>query len=917
MRSVRLFTCALTIVSTCSFLRADSVPVYRIDTFAGAFSLGDGGPATSAALLQPEFVRFDSAGNLYITDISNYRIRKVAPNGIITTVAGNGASTLPADGSQALQTGLGVVRAIAISPAGILHFVSETLATPQIASVYRINQDGSITRIAGGGTASPGDGGTATLAKLGRIRGMIFDPQGNLYFSDFVNQVVRKVTVGGIITTIAGTGVSGNTGDGAAATSARLNSPRGLAFDSAQNLYIGTLVGVRKIGADGKISTFAGNGASGSSGDGGAATSASVLAWDIAFDAAGSLYICENTNARIRKVTADGKINAFAGTGQMGSSGDGGQAQSATLNGPAGITVDAAGNVYIAEFNSGIIRKIALNGLTSTFAGVRRFAGDGGQAGVATFNFPSGVAIDATGNTYVADTANHRIRKITPAGIVSTVAGNGAAGFSGDGAIATAASLNQPVGVAVDSAGNIYIADQLNNRVRKVTPAGIITTFAGTGTAGAAGDGASATSAQLNSPAGLAIDSAGNLLIADSGNNLVRKVAGGILSTIAGTGKAGYSGDGGPAKGATLSFPYGLAVDAQDNVFIADSGNSAIRRVTVGGIISTVAGNGKAGSSGDSVAATSVSLGDPNSVAVDTAGDIFFADDVTNLIQQISSDGTLHTVAGGAITPGRDGSAAVNAILNGPLGMARDIQGNLLFAAGQSILKLSVPTGSLATAVANAATFGKLVAPGSLISIFGVNFGTSDSNANGFPLPLVFGDLSATVNNIAIPLVFANATQINAQLPFEATPGPAVLTVTGRGQTSTLGFTVAAAGPGIFTFGSNRAVAQNEDFSLNTGANSAKVGTLMTIYLTGEGALDNPIPSGSPTPASPLSRPTLATSLTIGGQAAEVFFLGMTPGFAGFGQATIRVPDVPAGDQPVIITIGGVASNAPVITVSR
>ena len=644
----------------------------------------------------------------------------------------------------------------------------------------------------------------------------------------------------------------------------------------------------------------------------------SERAIDIAFDRAGSLYLSDNTANRIRKVTADGKISAYAGSGQAGSGGDGGQALAATLNDPAAITFDASGNFYVVEFNSGVIRKIVPSGVISTFAGVRRFSGDGGQASVATFYFPSGVAVDAAGNTYLCDLGNYRVRKITPSGIVSTIAGNGIAGFAGDNGAATAASLNQPSGAAVDISGNVYIADTANHRVRKVTAAGIISTVAGTGTAGAAGDGGPAASAQLNSPAGVAIDSAGNLLIADTGNNLVRRVAQGVITTIAGNGNAGYAGDGGPAKSAMLSSPYGLAVDAQNNIFIADSGNGAVRKVTSAGAITTIAGNGKAGNSGDGVLASAVSLGDPNSIAVDVAGNVFFADDATGLIQEeISTDGILLTIGGGAAAAGAEGGAATNTLLDFPIGLARDAQGNLLFSAGQRVFKMSAPTGSLVTALVNAATFSKVVAPGSLISIFGVNFAATEFDAGGFPLPVATGDLTGTVNGIAVPLIFANANQINAQLPFEAAPGPAALKITGHGQTSTLNFNVAAAGPGVFTFGANRAVAQNEDNSLNTAANAAKVGSVMTIYLTGEGALDNAIASGAQTPATPLSRPTLPCTVTVGGQSAEILFLGMTPGFAGFGQATIRVPDVAAGDQPVVVKIGGIAGNAPLVTVSR
>ena len=222
--------------------------------------------------------------------------------------------------------------------------------------------------------------------------------------------------------------------------------------------------------------------------------------------------------------------------------------------------------------------------------------GDGGAATAAALMNPGGVAVDAAGTLYIADTDNNRIRKVTTAGVITTVAGNGLAGAGGDGGQAVFASLHSPHGVAVDAAGNLYIADTDNNRIRKVTPAGIITTVAGTGISGHSGDGGPATAARLNYPVGVAVDAAGNLYIADTGNSRIRKVTpAGVITTLAGTGIGGYSGDGGPATAAQLKYPFGVAVDAAGNLYIADSGNNSIRKVTPAGIITTVAGNGTAG----------------------------------------------------------------------------------------------------------------------------------------------------------------------------------------------------------------------------------------------------------------------------------------------------------------------------------
>ena len=285
-------------------------------------------------------------------------------------------------------------------------------------------------------------------------------------------------------------------------------------------------------------------------------------------------------------------ITTIAGNGTKGFSGDGGPATSAELAAPEGMAMDAAGNLYFVDVQNFRVRKISSSGTISTVAGTgtRGSSGDGGPATSAAM-VPFSVAVDSAGNLYITDIA--RIRKVTPSGTISTVAGTGRGGFSGDGGPATSAQIFAPEGVAVDTAGNIYIADTDNHRIRKVTPAGTITTVAGNGTKGFSGDGGPATGASLNDPTRVTVDAQGNLYIADEQNNRVRKVtAAGVISTLAGTGIGGYSGDGGPATSAMLFTPYDVAVDAAGNVYIADSQNNRIREVTPDGKINTVAGNG-------------------------------------------------------------------------------------------------------------------------------------------------------------------------------------------------------------------------------------------------------------------------------------------------------------------------------------
>ena len=344
------------------------------------------------------------------------------------------------------------------------------------------------------------------------------------------------------------------------------------------------------------IETVAGTGSTGEfgggfGGDGGPATAARLnIPAGVALDGAGNLYIADVWNHRIRKVDSAGTITTVAGNGREGYSGDGGPAVAAQLNRPFGVALDAAGNLYIADAWNHRIRKVDSAGTITTVAGSGRsgfgsmggYSGDGGAAVAAQLYSPTGVALDGSGNLYIADLINHRIRKVdADTGVITTVAGDGTTGFGGDGGPATAAQLYGPTGVALDGSGNLYIADLINDSIRKVDAAGAITTVAGDGTTGFGGDGGPATAAQLRAPAGVAVDGAGNLYIADTENHRIRKVdAAGVISTVAGYWASGYNGDGGAAVGAQLNEPGDVALDGAGNLYIADTENHRIRRLT-------------------------------------------------------------------------------------------------------------------------------------------------------------------------------------------------------------------------------------------------------------------------------------------------------------------------------------------------
>jgi len=337
------------------------------------------------------------------------------------------------------------------------------------------------------------------------------------------------------------------------------------------------------------IDTVVGNGSLGYSGDGGPATEAMLKTpWNVTVDAAGNLYIADLSGQRIRKVDTDGIITTVAGNGNAGYRGDGVLATETRLYNPYDVAVDAAGNIYIADCSNYRVRKVDTDGIITTVAGTGTsgYSGDGGPATAAKLGGPYSVALDVEGNLYIGDSGNRRIRKVDTNGIITTVAGNGITGYGGDGGPATEAYLSRLCGVAVDSAGNLYIADADNDRVRKVDASGIITTVAGNGYYGYSGDGGPATEAKLNCPDNVAVDAVGNLYIADNGNHRVRRVdTSGIITTVAGNGFLSYSGDGGPAIEAGLNRPGGVAVDAPGNLYIADTHNYRIRKVGVPSVL--------------------------------------------------------------------------------------------------------------------------------------------------------------------------------------------------------------------------------------------------------------------------------------------------------------------------------------------
>ncbi|MGA2813299.1 MAG: Ig-like domain-containing protein [Candidatus Acidiferrum sp.] len=624
-----------------------------ISVFAGGTYLGfggDGGPAASALLSLPVGITLDSNQNIFIVDSGNNRIRRIdAHTGVITTVAGSatqcpgGANQACGDGGLATKASLSGPEAIAFDTAGDM-FIADTL-DDRIRRVDAIT--GNITTVAGTGapcsTTGCGDGGAATLATLNQSSGVAVDANGDIFIADSVG--IRRVDAttkiittiatppddvsflifessGNLLavglttvyrvnpttfatTTLAGTlGSRGDTGDGGPATSASLNIPFSVAEDPGGNLYIGQFANrVRKVdnSAQHVITTYAGGG---SGGDGGPDLNAILgLPNGGTIDANGNGFIADRVNNRIRRVDGSTQvITTFAGSGEPGSSGDGGPATSATLSlsesSETGVVADSSGNIYFVDGVDAVRVVSASNGTLSRYAGgtfcntPTKPCGDGGPAASASLSDPAGLAFDGNNNLFIGDSVDERVRRVDGSSkTITTIAGNGTVcatptAACGDGGLATSASIS-PVGIASDISGNVYIADDLDNRVRRVdATTQVITTVAGNGTTCATpgtgcGDGGAATSAQLTNIETVALDSAGNLFIADQ--NVIRRVDATThtIATIAGNGTAGFSGDGGPARSASLNHPYALWVDPSQTLYIADTLDNRIRRVAL------------------------------------------------------------------------------------------------------------------------------------------------------------------------------------------------------------------------------------------------------------------------------------------------------------------------------------------------
>jgi uncharacterized protein (TIGR03437 family) len=700
-------------------------------------------------------------------------------------------------------------------------------------------------------------------------QGVAVDSAGNLYIADTYNSRIRQVSHG-IITTLA----------------AKLSLPVGIVVDSSGHLYVTVI---------------------------------------------GSGLVCE---------IANGTITTIAGGGAGGGNGP---AVGAQLNTPYGVAVDSSGNLFITDTGDELLREVS-NGTITTIAGNL---------------YSIGVAVDSAGNLYVANGST--VRKVTPGGAITTVAGTGISGYSGDNGPATSAQLNDAFGVAVDSTGNVYIADMFNSRVRKVS-GGVITTVAGTGVPGYNGDNIPATAAQLLHPGAVAVDAAGNLYIADSGNQSIREVSDGLMITVAGTRLGTNVGDNQPGTYVSFVSPSGVAIDNSGNMYVADSAGDRVRRIS-GGMSETIAGNGVAAFSGDGGPSTSAQVNSPWGIAVDHSGTVYFADSGNDRIRVLSPSGApcTYTINPSSITAvaSADGANVVATVQTAAgCGWALQSMPSWITAPswivgtgpGSVTLAVAPNSGAARTAVVslaglplvvtqqgagpapslipggivNAASYTALVAPGSIASVFANFLLSAPVGTTQSPLPTSISGLSLQINGgVSAPLYFVSSGQANFQVPWELSgQAQTILAATLNGEGGAAeAVSLAQFAPGIFAVngeGFGQGAILDTSYSLVDSTNPATAGsTYISIYCTGLGGVTNQPATGSPALSDPLSWTTTIPTVTVGGAPASVSFYGLAPGYAGLYQVNAQVPAGAAKGSavPVTISIGGAGSNAVTVAV--
>ena len=967
-----------------------------INAYAGTGASGgsgDGGPALSATMF-PHDLAVDQQGNLYISETC--RIRKVSPQGIISRVAGNGTCLSSGNGGLAVNAEFSAqgittdtqgnlylvdansssVRKITVST-GIISAVVTKQQTNWLAPndvavdkngnlyvtdfglhrVQKITPSGVVSIFAGGNGGYGGDGGQATDAFLNAPSSIAVDGLDNVIFNDTGNGKIRRVTTNGIINTLVSSGRAF------------------VCADNIGNIFFTTSRQLSKIKTDGTVVAVVPDSAfSSAPGDGGSPLTARVSnAYGVAVDNIGSIYVVSDN--RVRKISTISTIDIIAPTVSIvtpsanstttnsilmmnGTASDntnvthvswendrGGKGiatgnldwnipEIALRSGSNIITItawDQVGNSTIKTLNINFNPANTLSPLVGT--GAQGFL-ESGSSLASQLYAPETVTIDNSGNIFIADRGNHRIRKVTRAGVISTIAGNGQIGSSGDGGLAVNAPLNSPNGVAVDNSGNLYIADTNNNRIRKVNSSGIISTIAGSGIQGFDGDGsANPALQQFDIPVGIFLDAAGNLLIADAGNHRIRKLnlTSGVLTTIAGKGYGSGTPDGTTAIDSFLRYPTSVVADATGNIYISNTSGHNVKKINSAGILTNFAGNGVNGFSGDGADAKLAQFSSPGGIGLDAAGNLYVTDQGNHCLRKIDTSGKISTAAGrGANTNFKDPVIApADANFNAPAGVVVDRAGNIIIADTNNHRVVMISSFKNVASV-NGASFSAAlpVAAESIASAFGNNLAIGSQAATTLPLPTILIGTTVKVRDSAgverlAPLFYAGAGQVNYQIPAGTAAGFATIIITNsNGEISTGAVNVATTQPGIFSATSDGAGAAAATLlfiknNVRTGGAVAQCtaqgctaipidvnaydDTYLELYGTGiraNGGLPN-------------------VKATIGGVTVPVLYAGAHCCFVGVDQINLQLPKSLAGKGlvDVVLTVDGKVGNAVKINV--